>query len=445
MIYIPKYVELIIEKLEFSGFEAFIVGGSIRDIILGKEPNDFDITTNATPDKIEEVFSDYKTVNIGKKFGTIVVIQDEGNVEITTYRTEGEYADGRRPVEVFFSNNIIDDLSRRDFTINSMAYNDKTGIIDPFNGMEDLGNKIIKTVGNPIERFREDHLRILRAIRFATQLEFEIEEETYIGIIKESHSLINISMERIFGEFTKIVLSNTPSSGIRLLLDTGILLVIIPELLGTVEFNQQTPHHDKDVFEHSLCVLDKVTPILELRLAALFHDIGKPDCFILDESNIGHFYGHDKLGVGITKDILTRLKVGNELINSVCLLINDHMSQHNDMKDRGLKRQIARVGSDNIFNLLELQKADRICSSDKDNDIEFLLNREMEIRSILEYQEPYEKSQLLIDGNDIINLGFRQGKLIGQILDYLMEQVIEYPELNEFAKLKDIVMERFEK
>lgn len=445
MIYIPKYVELVIEKLEVSGFEAFIVGGSLRDTILGKEPNDFDITTNATPDEIEEVFSDYKTVNIGKKFGTIVVIQDEGNIEITTYRTEGEYIDGRRPSEVFYSNNILDDLSRRDFTINSMAYNKKTGIIDPFNGREDLDKRILRTVGNPIERFREDHLRILRAIRFATQLEFEIEKETYLAIIKESYSLENISMERIFVEFTKILLSNTPSSGIRLLLDSGILSVIIPELLETVDFNQQTPHHDKDVFEHSICVLDRVSPILELRLAALFHDIGKPNSFTLDDENIGHFYGHDKLGVEITKDILIRLKASNELINSVCLLINDHMSRHNDMKDRGLKRQIARVGSDNIFKLLELQKADRICSSDKDNDIEFLLEREKEIRSILEYQEPYEKSQLLIDGNDIINLGYKQGKKIGQILDYLMEQVIEDPELNEIHTLKDIVMERFEK
>lgn len=443
MIYIPRYVERIINKLENHGYEAFIVGGSLRDIMLEKEPNDFDITTNAKPDKIEEIFLEFKTVNIGKEFGTIIVVQEEGNIEITTYRTEGEYKDGRRPSQVSFSNNILEDLSRRDFTINAMAYNKNSGIIDPYNGRDDLNEKIIRTVGNPTERFREDHLRILRGIRFASQLDFKIERETYLAIRDESQSLINISMERIYVEFTKILLSDIPSKGINLMLDTKVLNLLLPELLLSVGFDQRNPNHDKDVFLHSLCVLDNVPAILDLRLAALFHDIGKPHCFTTDDENVGHFYGHDKLGVEIARDILLRLKVPNELILKVCLLINDHMSQHNDMGPKGLKRQIARVGIDNIFHLIELQKWDRLCSSSKNNDIEFLLEREEDIKNILEYKEPYEKSQLVINGNDIIGLGYKEGKLIGDILECLMEKVLENPKLNEFEELKNIVMKRF--
>lgn len=444
MLKIPNFVESIIEKLDSNGYESFLVGGCLRDIILGNDPHDFDIATNALPDKIEEIFSEYKTVNIGKKFGTIIIVQDEGNVEITTFRRESEYEDGRRPSKIYFSNNILEDLSRRDFTINSMAYNKSRGLIDPFNGQEDIDKRIIRTVGDPNVRFKEDHLRILRAIRFATVLEFQIEEKTYGAIIEEGNSLLNISVERIYNELVKILLAKTPSSGIRLMLETGILELIIPELLDAVDFNQHNPHHDKDVFEHSLCVLDKVPPIISLRLAALFHDIGKPHCLTFDD-NIGHFYGHDKLGVDITKGILTRLKSPNETINKVSVLIYDHMSQHNEMGPKGLKRQIARVGIENIFNLLDLQKADRICSSDRDNNIDFLIEREKEIKSIIEYKEPYEKSQLVMDGNDIINLGYKQGKVIGQILEYLLDIVIKEPELNEYNKLKDIVMERFEK
>ncbi|NLC04057.1 MAG: CCA tRNA nucleotidyltransferase, partial [Tissierellia bacterium] len=245
MIDIPDYVLRIIKKLENHGYEAFLVGGCLRDIMLGKEPTDFDITTNALPDNIEEMFSDFRTVNIGKEFGTIIVVQEEGNIEITTYRIESEYRDGRRPSKVLFSNNIIEDLSRRDFTINSMAYNKNIGIIDPYNGREDLDEKIIRSVGNPKLRFKEDHLRILRGIRFATELEFQIEEETFQAMKEESQSLKNISIERIYNEFIKILLSNIPSRGINLMLDMGILNLIIPELFLTVDFNQHSPYHDK--------------------------------------------------------------------------------------------------------------------------------------------------------------------------------------------------------
>lgn len=445
MIGIPKYVELVIDKLESSNYEAFLVGGSLRDLILGKSPNDFDITTNAIPDEIEEVFGEYKTLSIGKRFGTVAVVQDEGTIEITTYRSEGEYIDGRRPSEVFFSKDIIEDLSRRDFTINAMAYNKKTGIIDPFGGRHDIGKQIIKTVGNPIERFEEDHLRVLRGIRFATQLKFRMDEETLMACKEKASSLRDISAERIREELFKILLSQVPSVGIRLLQKTNVLDVILPELLETVDFDQKNPNHDKDVFQHSLCVLDNTSSIIPLRLAALFHDIGKPRSFTVDDDGIGHFYGHDKLGMEITKEILIRLKVSNELIDKVTILIKEHMCHHNEMKDKALKRLIARVGEDDIFNLFELQKSDRLCSSATNNDIESILEREKQIRDIIDYREPYKKSQLNIDGNDIINLGYQQGKLIGEILDYLMNQVLENPNINEKNMLKEIVIEKFGK
>lgn len=445
MINIPKYVETAIEKIEINGYEAFLVGGCLRDIMLGKNPNDFDITTNARPNIIEEIFNEYKTINIGKEFGTIIVVQDQGDIEITTYRTERDYDDGRRPSEIFFSNDILEDLSRRDFTMNAIAYNKKSEIIDPFNGREDINEKILRTVGNPNERFEEDHLRVLRAIRFATQLDFRIEEDTFKAINQQGKSLANISVERIYNELVKILLSNRPSKGIKLMLHAGILENIIPELIYSVGFNQKSLHHDKDVFKHSLCVLDTVSPILSLRFAALLHDIAKPHTFTIDDENNGHFYGHDKLSGEMAKDILTRLRAPNHIIDKVILLINDHMSHHNDMKQRGLKRQIARVGLDNIFNLIELQKADRICSNNKNEDIEYLMEREREIRSIIEFKEPYEKSQLVIDGNDIINLGYKQGKRIGEILEYLLDIVIKDPDLNEYHKLKDIILERFDK
>lgn len=442
--YIPDYINTILNKLEEAGHKSYIVGGSVRDLILGKTPHDYDITTSAVPDEIQRIFNDFKTLLIGKQFGTVVVVQGENNAEVTTFRFEGKYLDGRRPSEVFFSNDIYEDLSRRDFTINAIAYNKKEGTIDPFNGQKDIEDRIIRCVGDPLERFREDHLRILRAVRFSTQLGFEIHEDTYNACKDLSSSLNGISAERIREELFKILLSENPSNGIKLMKDLNILEIVIPELIDAIGFDQKNPNHNKDVFEHIMCVLDKTPPILSVRLAALFHDIGKPHTLTIDEKGVGHFYGHDKLGAKIAEKILLRLNSSRELIDKVTIMIKEHMSHHNNMKDRGLKRQISRVGKDDIFNLLELQKADRLCSSE-DVDITFLFEREEEIRRILNSNEPYEKSHLKIDGNDIIDLGFEKGKIVGEILDYLLEKVMKNPELNEKEKLKDIVREKYKK
>lgn len=439
---IPDYVEFIIDSLEEKGHEAYIVGGSVRDMLLGKRPKDYDITTDAFPEEIEYIFFNFKTINVGKEYGTIIISQEEGDVEVTTFRQDGRYIDGRRPEWVSFSSNIIDDLSRRDFTINAMAYNKKTGIIDSYNGRGDLGNKIIRTVGNPYERFSEDYLRILRAVRLSTQLNFKIEEETFNAGKKYGLGISRVSMERINKEFFKILLSQNPSKGIRLLEEIGLLNIIIPEIIPTIGFDQKNPHHQLDLYNHILCVLDRTPPIIQIRLAALFHDIGKVQTLTLDEEGIGHFYGHDKLGAKMSRIALKRLKCSNELIDKVYILIKEHMNHHAKFKDKGLKRLIRRVGEDEILNLIDLQKADIKCSN-KDASIDHIIERESKIESILKKEEPYEVNQMNINGKDLIDLGFKEGELIGEILEYLLEKVMEDSELNDREILKSMALKKF--
>lgn len=437
---VPNYVKLIINKLETCGYEAYIVGGAIRNILLNKKPKDYDIGTNATPNEIEEVFSDFKTIAVGKKFGTIVVSQNAGDVEITTFRKDGSYMDGRRPEWVSFSESIIEDLSRRDFTINAMAYNVENGLFDPFGGKEDLEKRLIKTVGNAEERFEEDYLRILRAVRFSTELKFSIEENTFKAGRKYAHNIINVSEERIREEFFKILLSDTPSNGIIILEKMGILNIILKELVDTIGFDQKNPNHEKELYEHILCVLDNVEPILNLRLAALFHDIGKVHTQVLDKEGIGHYYNHDKIGAKMAEDILKRFKVPNELIRKTTILILEHMNHHNEFSEKGLKRLIRRVGEDEIFNLFSLQKADIKCSN-KSASIDHIIGREKKVKYILENKEVININQLNINGNDLIEMGFKEGKIIGETLNHLLDRVMEEPELNKKEILKDLARE----
>jgi len=439
---IPSYVQTMIDKLEDNGYEAYIVGGSVRDMLLGKEPKDYDITTDALPEEIENLFEDFKTINIGKKFGTIVVCHPMGNVEITTYRKEGDYLDGRRPEMVTFSAKIEDDLSRRDFTINAMAYNSKRGIVDPFGGQEDINRKIIRTVGDPRERFGEDYLRIMRCIRFATELDFEIDRETLEAASNYSKYVKKVSMERIRDEFFKILTCPIPSKGIRLLEYTGLLDIVLPEIIPAIGFDQKNPHHELDVYNHILCVLDATPPILQVRLAALFHDIGKPHTLTVDEEGVGHFYGHDRLGADMAKEALKRLKAPNELIEKVYSLVKEHMTHHAHFKDKGLKRLIGRVGSEEVFNLMELQKADIKCSNKKAT-IDHIIEREKRIKEILENNEAYKISQLDIDGKDLMKLGFEEGPVLGKILKYLLEIVMEDPVKNKKELLGKIALKKF--
>lgn len=439
---IPSYVENVIDRLEKNGYEAYIVGGSLRDMLLGRVPKDYDITTNALPNEVEMLFTDYKTVNIGKEFGTIIICHDMGPVEVTTFRKEGKYLDGRRPQWVSFSNKIEDDLSRRDFTINAIAYNVNRGIIDPFDGQKDISRKIIRTVGAPKERFSEDYLRIMRGIRFAAELDFEIEGETLKAAKSYSRYVEKVSMERIAEEFFKILMCNIPSKGIRLLEEVGLLNIVLPELIPAIGFDQRNPHHEMNVYNHILCVLDNTPPILQVRLAALFHDIGKPHTLTVDEEGIGHFYGHDKLGADIARKALKRLKASNELTDKVCILVKEHMNHHVHFKDKGLKKLISRVGENEIFNLIVLQKADIMCSN-QEAKVDHILEREKRIKEIIDSNEAYKVSQLNINGNDLMDLGFHQGPILREVLQYLLERVMEEPDKNKKEFLKKMAMEKF--
>lgn len=441
---IPNYIIFILDKLESSGFESYIVGGSVRDILLGKEPNDFDIATNAKPEDIENIFQDNKTIDIGKEFGTIKILLDKEEVEVTTFRTEGNYLDGRRPEWVKFVPAIEDDLSRRDFTINAIAYNKKTGIVDPFNGVKDLEKKIIRSVGNPKERFKEDYLRILRAVRFSTVLDFEIEKETLKAAEEYGSNISNVSMERINQEFFKILLSSKPSKGIELMREIGLLDIILPEIIPSIGFNQQNPHHNKDVYNHILCAIDNSPPILKVRLAAFFHDMGKPHTISIDEKGIGHFYGHDKVGAKIAKQALERMKAPHKLNEEVTILVSEHMTHHARFKDKGLKKLIRRVGVENIYDLFELQKADRKCSNEYAS-IEHILDMEKRVDSILDKREAFDTNQLDINGNDLLKIGFKEGKIIGEVLEYLLEKVIENPSINKKEKLLKLAQKKYSK
>lgn len=441
---IPNYIIFILDKLESSGFESYIVGGSVRDILLGKEPNDFDIATNAKPEDIENIFQDNKIIDIGKEFGTIKIILDKEEVEVTTFRTEGNYSDGRRPEWIKFVPTIEDDLSRRDFTINAIAYNKKTGIVDPFNGIEDLEKKIIRSVGNPKARFKEDYLRILRAVRFSTVLDFEIEKETLKAAEEYGSNISSVSAERINHELFKILLSHKPSKGIEIMREIGLLDIIIPEIMPSIGFNQQNPHHNKDVYNHILCAIDNSPPILKVRLAALFHDMGKPHTMSIDEKGIGHFYGHDKVGAKIAKQALERMKAPHKLIEEVTILISEHMTHHARFKDKGLKKLIRRVGVENIYDLFELQKADRRCSNE-DASIEHILDMEKRVDSILDKREAFDTNQLDINGNDLLKIGFKEGKIIGEVLEYLLEKVMENPSINKKEKLLKLAQKKYSK
>jgi tRNA nucleotidyltransferase (CCA-adding enzyme) len=433
---LPDEVSYILNTLKDNGYEAYVVGGSVRDSLLKRTVGDYDITTKALPEDIIRFFP--HTVPTGIKHGTVTVVMNKNHYEVTTYRIDGEYTDNRHPDEVIFTSSLKEDLSRRDFTINAMAYNETDGIVDLFNGTEDLSKKIVRCVGDADKRFNEDALRMLRAIRFACQLKFKLEEATYEAIVKNNRLLRNVSSERIREELIKILMSSVPSKGIKMLLDTKLLDYIIPELKETVGFDQRNPHHDKNVFDHIMAVLDNSTENLVVRLGALLHDIGKPRTFTTDKKGIGHFYGHNVVSAEMAEIILKRLRFDNNTIKKVLIIINEHMSAYSVMKNKTLKKFIARVGPENLEELFELQIADSK-GHRASADYSPILKRREEVKKIIDRGEVFTVSGLKIKGDDLIMLGIKPGKEIGIILNKLLELVMAEPKLNEKEKLLDIV------
>lgn len=435
VIRLPQEVEYIIDTLNKNGFEAYIVGGCVRDSLLARSPQDWDITTNAIPEKIIDIFD--HTVPTGLQHGTVTVVLNKDNYEVTTYRIDGEYLDNRRPDKVIFTSSIEEDLSRRDLTINAMAYNYSEGLIDPYNGKEDLAQRLIKSVGEPDLRFNEDALRMLRVIRFSGQLNFHIDNNTFNSIIANHKLIKNVSMERIRDELCKLLLSSKPSEGIRDLHKSKLLTYVLPELVSCIGFEQYNPYHDKDVFEHIMSVLDHTPESLPVRLAALLHDIAKPQCFTKDEMGIGHFYMHHLKSADMGEDILKRLRFDNGTIKKVSILIKEHMSGYDLHRKVTIKKFINRVGVENLEDLFSLQRAD-ILGHKEPHDLISIEEIKEVVDKILKEKQPLSVKDLAITGSDLIKLGYSPGKELGSALNELLDIVLLTPESNNKEQLLKI-------
>lgn len=443
---IPTKVKMIIDKYYESGFEAFMVGGCVRDALLGRTPEDYDITTSALPNITESLFK--KTIPTGIQHGTVTVIIEGENYEVTTYRTEGRYLDNRHPSDVQFVTNIKEDLARRDFTINAFAYNDKAGLIDYFNGFEDLNNQIIRAVGDADKRFQEDALRMLRAIRFSCQLGFSIEPSTLKAIKTNAELIKNISMERIRDEFCKILISPNAVKGIELLNETGILAIILPEITALINYTPLCNNHNNNVYEHTLNVLNNTKDDLLLRLSALFHDIGKIKT--LTQLPNGHYYfpGHSEAGADMVVPILKRFKFDNNTINSVSVIIRYHLVLYPDQmpSDGDIKRLLNNVGIKNINTLFNLQRAD---INSLWNPVPFLAKVDYidkKVNSFIAEGEPLTIKDLAVNGSILVSeLNIQPGKILGEILNYLLEQVLDNKDINTKEQLLCLAREYLSK
>lgn len=361
---IPKHASDIIKTLSSHGYEAFVVGGCVRDSILGKEPADWDITTSALPKQVKALFP--RTIDTGLKHGTVTIMMDKIGYEVTTYRIDGTYEDHRRPNDVTFTSSLREDLMRRDFTINAMAYNEEKGLVDLFGGIQDLNDRIIRCVGNPTERFDEDALRMFRAVRFAGQLNFNIEKETLAAIEAQHAFLKDVSAERIQIELLKLLISGHPEM-IRAAYETGLTSVFLPEFDRMMETPQNNPHHIYSVGDHTIHAVETIAPNPILRLTMLLHDIAKPETRSTDENGIDHFYNHNEAGAVLSKTILRRLKFDNQTTQMVTTLIAHHDIRFNDALGTGRKhvRRVIHSVGENLFPyLLDVMEADISAQSD---------------------------------------------------------------------------------
>ena len=427
-----KDVYYILNKINESGYEAYLVGGAVRNLILGLPVRDYDITTNAHPVTIMNLFE--RTIPTGIDYGTVTVIVESTFYEITTYRKDYEYVDSRRPSVVHFSTDLEEDLTRRDFTINAVCMDKEGNIVDPLDGVADIKRKVIRAIGEPELRFREDALRMLRAIRFMSELGFEIDDNTVDSMRMNSSKIKYISPERIQNELNRILLSQVPSTGFYKMLHTNMLEQLFPEMIPCVGFQQHSSYHDKDVFDHTMAVLDNTAPKTSIRLAALFHDITKPHCMTMDENNEGHFYGHHIESAELSRKILKRLKYSNETIEKVWKLIRYHPLKEMNIGDKGVKRYINKVGKENLDDMFNLNYADIIGKSNR-TGLEKLKNMEEKTMAILGRKDPLSLKDLQITGYDLKTIGVNEGPLVGQILDRLLTIVLDFPSENSRDKL----------
>lgn len=440
---LPENVKYIITTLENAGYEGYAVGGCVRDTVLGRNPDDWDITTSASPQQAKQLFA--KTIDTGIQHGTITVLLGKETYEVTTYRIDGEYEDSRHPKEVIFTSNLLEDLKRRDFTINAMAYNDRSGMVDAFGGMEDLKNGLIRCVGNPRERFTEDALRMMRAVRFSGQLGYTIEKETAEAVTELAPTLEKISAERICTELTKLMVSDNPDY-LKKAYEMGMTDVFLPEFNETMVTTQNHPHHCYSVGEHILHSLTMVRKDKLLRFAMLFHDMGKPLTKTTDENGIDHFYGHAAHSAGIADRVMKRLRFDNDTRRKVVTLVKYH-----DLKigltPKQVRKAIVTVGEELFPLLLEVKRGDFLAQSmymreEKEAELAELSRI---YAQILEEKNCISLKDLAITGSDLIQAGMKPGKEIGEVLEYLFETVLDNPEDNTKEILLEKAADRIEK
>ena len=418
--FLPDYVRECVDALEAGGFPAYAVGGCVRDFLLGMTPHDYDLCTAATPAQIKQVFHNRQLVLAGEKHGTVSVVTQAGLVEITTFRTEGSYEDGRHPDWVRFVTDIAQDLSRRDFTVNAMAYSPTRGLADPFGGREDLKNHVLRAVGDPKVRFQEDALRILRGARFSVRYGLAVEPATFDAMLSLAPLMDRLARERVFDELNKLLpLVNAAD----LLTFAPLITQVIPELAPAVGFDQHSPYHAYDVFTHTACVVQSMPPDITLRWAALLHDVGKPETFDIDENGRGHFPNHARVGEEIANAVLLRLKSSTVLREQVTALIARHMTPLEPDK-KLLRRRLGKYGVDATRQLLTLQRADFGCKGTK-AQTDFFDRTEALLEELLSEDACLRIKDLAVDGHDLMALGFAPGPGIGNCLAWLLGLVQE--------------------
>lgn len=432
---IPAQVQTALSTLNAAGFEGYLVGGCVRDILLGKSPKDWDITTNATPAQMREVFFEYKLIETGLKHGTVTVRINHFPMEITTYRIDGEYRDNRRPESVTFTGSLAEDLSRRDFTMNAIALAADGKLIDPFCGRIAIEEREIKCVGKPQARFSEDGLRILRALRFAAVLGFKIETETARAIHENKDLLNNISAERVQVELTRLLCGINAAALLREYAE--VIAVVIPEILPSIGFNQNNPHHHLDVWEHTLAVVAAAPPLPVLRWAALLHDLGKPACYSVDAKGVGHSYNHAAVSAQLANDILHRLKFDNESRLAIKTLIEIHMDLPEANK-RSIKKLLCRHGEEAARRLLIFKRADNLGQAEKYRSRQAQISEcEQLLNEIIAQSECFSLRKLAVNGSDLIALGIKE-RAIGKALNALLECVIN----GELENKRELLLEK---
>lgn len=436
MIRLPEKAALLISQLESHGHEAFIVGGCVRDGLLGRAPNDWDICTSASPEEMKRCFSNFRVIETGLKHGTLTVLAEGEPFEITTYRIDGEYSDSRHPDQVLFTSDLREDLSRRDFTINAMAWHPQTGLVDPFGGARDLKRGSIRCVGKPEKRFREDALRIMRAVRFAGQLGFRVDAETERALYQCCSLLDKIAAERMRMELDKLLCGLAAEKSLRDYRE--IIAHFIPEIRPMFGLDQKNRHHIYTVWEHTLRAVSQIPDKPLLRLCAFFHDIGKPGSMTVDEDGCGHFYQHEILSEGLAGQAMKRLKYDNDTRETVLAVIRSHSVVFRP-DSKQARRLLGKLGEERLRLLIELELAD-VKSQNP-------LYREERVANIAAFREKMEEvlaeeqcfslRHLAINGKDLLYLGIPQGPEIGRILNVLLEQVVEEALPNEPDALRE--------